>query len=240
MKKKVSRNMQGTLYGVGVGPGDWELLTLKALRIIKEADIIAVPETEDKETTALNIVSQALDLSDREIIRIYMPMTRDENKLDESHNNGAKEITELLEKGKNVAFLTLGDPTIYSTYAYLHNRVLKSGYNAQFVPGVPSFCAAAAKLNISLCEGGEPLHIIPASYKDAAEFLDWQGTKVLMKSGKEFGKVRNEIRKKNLIKNSSMVERCGMESEKVYKNINDAEEKTSYFSIIVVKEEENY
>lgn len=230
--------VKAVLYGVGVGPGDWELLTLKAIRIIKEADIIAVPKTDEKEMTALNIVKQAIDLSEKEILEVYMPMTRDKQVLKESHDKAANEVISALKQNKTVAFLTLGDPSVYSTYSYLHERVLKAGFSAQLVAGVPSFCAVAARLNTTLCEGGEPLHIIPASYKGSLDYLDWKGTKVLMKSGKAIQKVTQEIRDKRLLKNAALVECCGMSKEKVVTDLNEIGDKASYFSIIVVKDKE--
>jgi precorrin-2/cobalt-factor-2 C20-methyltransferase len=230
--------MSGTLYGVGVGPGDPELLTIKALRIINEADVIALPKTDEAEIVAFNIAKQAVDLSEKQILELYMPMTRDKQKLNEHHDKAAEQLVEILKQGKNIAFLTLGDPSIYSTYIYLHKRVLQKGFNVQLVAGVPSFCAVAAKLNTSLCEGSQPLHIIPASYKGSDEYLDWNGTKVLMKTGKSFESTRNALAKKELLNNSRMVECCGMPNEKVYNDLNDVNEKASYFSIIVVKDKE--
>ncbi|MFA6807826.1 MAG: precorrin-2 C(20)-methyltransferase [Eubacteriales bacterium] len=231
----------GNLCGVGVGPGDPELLTLKAIKRIKEADIIAVPKTESKQITALNIVQSVIDLSGKEILELYMPMTREKAVLKEKHATAVEELTLRLVKGKNIVFLTIGDPSIYSTYIYLHKQVLKAGFNAELVPGVPSFCAVAAKLNDSLCLGAEPLHIIPASYEGLSDCLDWKGTKVLMKSGKELVKVREALEERDKLKDSSMVECCGMENEKVYLNLADYKDDTekSYFTIIVVKDKEN-
>ncbi|NBJ15814.1 MAG: precorrin-2 C(20)-methyltransferase [Dehalobacter sp. 4CP] len=230
--------MKAALYGIGVGPGDFELMTLKAVRIISEADLIAVPRTDEKEMTAWNIAKQAVDLSKKEILELYMPMTRDAQMLEQSHQEAAEQIIDQLKQNKSVAFLTLGDPSIYSTYIYLHNRVLEAGYDARLIPGVPSFCAVAARLNVPLCEGAQPLHIIPASYEGSFDYLDWGGTKVLMKSGREFGKVKEELISKDLVKHTQMVECCGMPSERVIKDISVAEGKASYFSTIIVKEKE--
>lgn len=231
--------MSGKLFGVGVGPGDPELLTLKALRVISEADIIAVPKTDGQTITALNIAQAVSDLSDKEIVEVYMPMTREEAVLIENHQKGAGELIQRLADGNNIAFLTLGDPSIYSTYIYLHRQVLEAGFEAQLIPGVPSFCAVAARLNDGLCIGAEPLHIIPASYKGLSDYLEWQGTKILMKSGEAFANVRMSLEERGLLSNSTMVERCGMEGEKVYADLNEVETKTSYFTIIVVKDKES-
>lgn len=227
--------MNATLYGVGVGPGDPDLITVKALKIIKQANIIALPENGKEEITALSIASKATDLSGKELLKLHMPMTKDKAMLEKCHDDAAKQIIERLEKGQDVAFLTLGDPTIYSTYLYLHKRVKEAGYPVKIVEGIPSFCAAAARLDLSLCEGGEMLHIIPASYEEDA-YLDLKGTKVLMKSGKSLGKIRDKLKEKNLLHKTVMVECCSMENERVYENLDEIDTDKSYFSILIVKD----
>ena len=137
---------RGILYGVGVGPGDPELLTLKARRILSEADVIAVPDKGAGEKTALNIVKDYIQ--DKPLHTCAAPMVRDQAVLDRVRDSIAAELCGLLEEGKTVAFITLGDPSIYSTYLYIHRRVLAAGYEAKMVPGVPSFCAVAAQLEI--------------------------------------------------------------------------------------------
>ena len=109
--------MTGKLYGVGVGPGDPELITLKALRLTKEADILAFPGENPKESVAYRIMKGAYpEIDSKQMISLPMPMIKDREELKRVHDEGAKIIAEWLEKGKNVVFLTLGDPTVYSTY----------------------------------------------------------------------------------------------------------------------------
>lgn len=230
--------MQGILYGIGIGPGDPELLTLKAVRLIREADIIALPQQgAHKEITALEIVKQAVDLTDKPLMFLPMPMTKDEQLLNESHDHAAALIGKELEQGKNICFLTLGDPSIYSTYIYVHNRVLAAGYNAQLIAGITSFCAVAARLNHGLVEREQMLHVIPGTYNsEDFSYLDLPGTKVIMKSGKSIGKLRDELHKRNLQMQSSMVECCGMKNERVYPTLENIDENSNYFSLVVVKE----
>lgn len=230
--------MSGVLYSVGIGPGDPELMTLKAVRLIKEADVVAIPEGDNGILTAKNIVNQVIDLDKKEQLMIYMPMTKDLKKMDDAHDKAADDVIKLLDDGKNVVFITLGDPTVYATCIYVHKRVLAKGRKAELVAGVPSFCAVAARLNTSLCERSEPLIILPGSYKESSKFLDGPGNKILMKSASEIGRVRDELKEKGLIKNAGMVERCGLEGEKVYFDLNEVDPKSSYFSIILVKEKE--
>ncbi len=228
--------MRGKLYGVGVGPGDEKLLTILAVETLRSADKIVVPDTGG-EKTALKIVQNYIQ--DKEILYCEMPMTRDEKILQESRQKAVDQICSELAKGNNLAFITLGDPTIYSTYMYLHRLVLEKDYQASIVNGIPSFCAAAARLNISLCDKDEILSIIPSSYENLDKSLEYEGNKVLMKSGKSIMEVKEKLRSKNLLEQSKMVECCFMENEKIYENLEEVTENSSYFSVIIVKEEEN-
>lgn len=231
--------MKGTLYGIGVGSGDPELMTLKAKRLIEACPVIALPQSGKGEGVAYAIARQVCPgLDEKQQLKLDMPMTRDQERLRQSHQEGAQAIARQLDRGNNVAFLTLGDPTIYSTYVYLHQRVVEMGYEAQMVPGVPSFCAAAARLGISLTEGAQPLCVIPASYPGVKEALEGKGTKVLMKTGRSMEKVKELLKEKGLYKNAKMVEKCGMEGETLYDTLDQADNESSYFSLIIAKEEE--
>ena len=182
--------MKGTLYGVGVGPGDPELMTLKAVRLIRENMIIAVPGADPKETVAYKIAVQAVpELAEKELLPIYMPMTHDPEELERNHAKGAKSLEEVLDQGKNIVFLTLGDPCVYSTFSYLQKRVEKDGYHTELVSGITSFCAAAARLNIPLSEWNEQLHVVPAVHR-LDSTLNESGNYILMKSGKKMNQVR--------------------------------------------------
>ena len=182
--------MKGTLYGVGVGPGDPELMTLKAVRLIRENMIIAVPGADPKETVAYKIAVQAVpELAEKELLPIYMPMTHDPEELERNHAKGAQTLEEVLDKGKNIVFLTLGDPCVYSTFSYLQKRVEKDGYHTELVSGITSFCAAAARLNIPLSEWNEQLHVVPAVHR-LDSTLNESGNYILMKSGKKMNQVK--------------------------------------------------
>ena len=226
---------RGILYGVGVGPGDPELLTLKAARILREADVIAAPDKGSGEKTALAIVEQYA--ADKPILTCVTPMVRDPARLEAAFVQITADITALLDQGKTVAFITLGDPSVYSTYLYIHRRVLALGYEARLIPGIPSFCAVAARLNESLCEGSERLLIVPASHKDVSDCLAVDANLVFMKAGREIGSLRDTLRSHGLLDRASMVENCGMEGERVYPSFADAPEGSGYFSIVLVKKE---
>lgn len=226
--------MRGILFGTGIGPGDPELMTLKAVRLIRENHTIAVPGEKPKESIAYKIAVQAVpELAEKELIAIPMPMTKDAKELEENHQCGAEKIEEFLEAGKNVVFLTLGDPTVYSTYLYVHKRVKKDGYDARIVSGVPSFCAAAASLSEGLVENSEELHVIPASYQ-IEKALKLKGTKVLMKAGRQMPTVKQFLKEKGCP--AVMVENCGMDTEQKYFSAEEIPDQASYYSLIIVKE----
>lgn len=224
---------RGMLYGVGVGPGDPELLTLKALRILRESDVVAVPDKGDGEGTALGIVRE--HIQDKPLLRCATPMVRDHRLLSEAYDRIADELCAHLEAGRQVAFITLGDPTVYSTYVYVHRRVLRRGFEAALVPGVPSFCAVAARLNMSLCEHSERLLIVPASHRDVEDCLHVDANLVFMKAGREIGALRDKLAEHGLLERASMVSRCGMEGEEVLPRFGDLEGEAGYFSVVVVK-----
>ena len=222
------------LYGVGVGPGDPELLTAKAIRVIQECAVVAVPQSGAGDQAALTIAAEYI--GDKPVLHCDMPMTRDKAARDASHDRAADEICALLDEGKDVAFLTLGDPTVYSTCWYVVKRVAARGYETELVPGVPSFCAAAAALGRALCEDGEMLHIIPASHGAVDEGLDLAGSKVLMKAGKSILEVRDKLAARGALQNAALVERCGMEGQRIVTDLSTMDDPTGYFSIILVKE----
>lgn len=250
--------MNGKFTGAGVGPGDPELMTYKAVRAVRECDVIAVPVSDSSLTLPVFEQAEGADGKDEKYTdylngcvayqiavracpeaavkdRIYlpMPMIRDKEKLKKIHDRDAKEIADLLNKGKNVVFLTLGDPTVYSTCMYIHKRLKRSGYPTEIVPGIPSFCAAAACLDLPLVENRQELHILPASY-DIGTGLDLPGTKVLMKTGRKLNEVRNLLIEKEL--DAVMVENCGMPDEKCYYGVEEIPEKSGYYSLLIVKD----
>ena len=223
----------GKLYGVGVGPGDPELLTLKAVRVLREADVVLVPDSVKADKTALHIASAYLQ--NKTVETVTTPMVRDKAVVDAAYTAAAGRICALLDQGKQVAFLTLGDPTVYSTYMYIHEKVLARGYDVEVVPGVPSFCAAAARLNLSLCQGSEPLLIVPASH-GAEGLLDVKANKVFMKAGKSILELQSQLRDRGLLDHAAMVENCSMENERVYPRFADLQEASGYFSLVIAKE----
>ncbi|MCI8332970.1 MAG: precorrin-2 C(20)-methyltransferase [Lachnospiraceae bacterium] len=226
--------MTGILYGTGVGPGDPELMTLKSVRLIRENRVIALPGPVAAETIAYRIAVQAVpELAAKTLLSIDMPMTHDRETMNRGHELAAREIEGYLKQGENVVFLTLGDPTIYSTYLYVQKRIAALGYGTELVSGITSFCAAAARTGTPLAEWDEQLHILPAVHRlDSA--LDLPGNYVLMKSGRKMQEVKKRLLESG--RDVVMVENCGMENEHIYRGADAIPDDAGYYSLIIAKE----
>jgi precorrin-2/cobalt-factor-2 C20-methyltransferase len=226
--------MSGILFGVGVGPGDPELMTMKAVRLIRENEVIALPGPVAKETVAYQIAVQAVpELANKTLVPVNMPMTHDQAEIDRNHELAADTLEVYLKDGKNVVFLTLGDPTIYSTYIYVQKRIIARGYETELVSGITSFCAAAARTNISLVEWSEQLHVLPAVHR-LDHKLDQPGNYVLMKSGRKMNQVKEILAESG--RDVVMVENCGMENEHIYRSVDEIPDDAGYYSLIIAKE----
>jgi len=223
------------LYGTGTGPGDPGLITLNAIRTIEKCDYIAVPNTVKEKALSYQIALAAVPcVQDKKCICVDMPMVKDKNILEESHIKAADKIAAVLDKGYDISFLTLGDPSIYSTYIYIHNRVKSMGYQTEIISGVPSFCAASALLDEGLVKGSSELHIIPSSY-GIDKALRLPGTKVLMKAGRKLSVIKEKLEQNNV--SAVLVENCGMENEHIYNCVGDIPENAGYYSLVIIKEE---
>ena len=226
---------KGIAYGVGVGPGDPQLMTLKACSLIRGNDVIAVPGKVPQDTVAYKIAAAAVpELADKELLAIVMPMVRDRELLERSHREAADTIEKYLDEGKNVVYLTLGDVTVYCTFSYIQHLLEADGYEVRLVPGITSFCAAAATLGVSLTEWNEPLHILPALHNTHDGALDQPGNYVLMKSASKMQEVKETLRHTDL--EVQAVENCSMENEHIYRSLEEIPDDAGYFSLIIAKE----
>ena len=226
--------MKGIAYGVGVGPGDPEYMTLKACRLIRENEVIAVPGKVPQESVAYKIALGAVpELAEKTLVPVYMPMLKDREKIDAEHQKAAKLFESYLDQGKNVVFLTLGDSTIYCTFSYIQHYLEADGYPIELVSGITSFCAAAAALGVPLVEWDEQLHVLPAVHRLEAE-LEQPGNYVLMKSASKMGAVKDILRRSG--RAVSMVENCCMPGEKRYHSVDEIPDDAGYFSLIIAKE----
>jgi precorrin-2/cobalt-factor-2 C20-methyltransferase len=252
--------MTGTLYVIGVGPGDPELLTLKAARLLREVPCICVPKgREEGSSLALSIVRGALDLDGKEIIEAHFPMKKTkgqgtagteqrmkssgnaacDGELDAKWKEAAGTVLGRLKKGKDVAFITLGDPAVYSTFFYLRDRLLEidPALAIEIIPGVSSINASASRAGISLGLADEKIAVIPATYvKDLKAVLENADTLVLMKVHRVFDDMRKRLEEADLIENAVYVARACMDEEKVFRDIREVrDEDLDYFSMIIVR-----
>lgn len=230
--------MSGIFYGVGVGPGDPELLTLKAINVIKEADVIITPKTEKKENSVALTIAKPFLKEDVEIVKLVFPMVFQADTLTKAWESNKSVILDLLAKGKKVVFLTLGDPMFYSTYIYVFRLLENCGYPIETIPGVPAFCAIGSKLGFPVVEGNDVLSIIPATISEDKldKALAMADNVVLMKVYKNSGQVIAMLKKHGLAENTVMISRCGLDDEHVVCNLKDlGDQKINYLSTILAR-----
>ncbi|SJZ37109.1 precorrin-2 C(20)-methyltransferase [Selenihalanaerobacter shriftii] len=231
--------MTGKFYGVGVGPGDPELMTLKAKRVLENVDIICTPKSAvGKESIALSIVEKVLE---REITikELIFPMTHDQDKLNAFWNEASVEIRDELEAGKDVAFITIGDPLLYSTYIYVLKRLQGDGIEIETVPGINSYSACAAAMNRPLAEKNETVAIIPAAYDydDLEETLKKFDNSVLMKVASNFDEVVDKLEEAGVKDYSFYASKCGQEEEVLTTDLDSLVGKDlDYLSMIIAKD----
>ena len=224
------------MYGIGTGPGDPELLTLKAADRLQKCGVIAVPKTGDGERTAFSIIEKYLD--GKELLECRFTMDKDMEKRKAARQIAADRIALCLDDGKDVGFVTLGDPTTYSTYMYVHEIIACKGFDTEIIPGVTSYSAAAAALGTALCEGDEVLTIIPARHSvDIDKLLDVPGNKVLMKSGENLAGVLDTLKERGYGDRVKIACRATMEGQRLYHSIEEYEQapEDSYFTLVIVK-----
>jgi precorrin-2/cobalt-factor-2 C20-methyltransferase len=235
----------GKLYVIGVGPGDPELLTIKGVRILNEISCLCVPKgREEGSSLALSIVKRIVNLEGKEIIEAHFPMKKTRNsdhgsELDPKWNETVRTVLSRLSHGIDMAFITIGDPAIYSTFFYLYERLLESNpeLHVEIIPGVSSINASAALARISLGLADEKIALLPATYLgNLREIFETFDTIVLMKVHRVFDKVLEILDELHLTANAVYVSRVGMEDEKIARDITTLkEEDLNYFSMVIVR-----
>ena len=230
--------MAGKLFGIGVGPGDPELLTVKAINAIKQLDVIIAPKTEKKDgSVALNIASQYIKL-ETEIVYQVFPMTVGFAEDDTAWQSNKQEILELLQAGKNVGFLTLGDPMFYSTYIYVFRLLQHEAVEIETIPGIPAFCAIGSATNTPIVEGDSILSIIPANMPEdrVRSALKTCDNAVLMKVYKNSDAVIDMLAEEGLAKQAVLASRCGLDDEVIIRDISGEKgRKLNYLSTILTR-----
>lgn len=229
--------MLGKFYGVGVGPGDPKLLTLRAVEVMREVKVVAVPKSRsDRESVALEIAKPYL-ASDVEILELNLPMTSDSVVLEMAWQAGAERIGDQLQAGKDVVFLTIGDASLYSTYQYVLQKLqgILPQVEVETVPGITSFSAGAARVNQPLASGDEPLLILPNVDDELGFYLQEFPNLVLMKVSRDYDKILQKLN--TLGKDGVFISRVGSDKERVVRNLHSLlDEKIDYLSLILVKD----
>lgn len=229
--------MKGKLYGVGVGPGDPELLTIKAVQILGKIDVIAVPESQkEKGSIAYSIVSPYLK-KEVELISLTFPMTPNKELRENSRQNNAALIYQAVMSGRKVAFLTLGDPMFYSTFIYLAEHLNQSGIEIESIPGIPAFTASASRLVYPLVKGDESVCVISDFDEARMERITGEfNTFVFMKVSAYSREIGNWIRSNHFESGFFMVSRCGLPDEEITADISDLENgPVDYLSTVIVR-----
>lgn len=234
----------GTLYGIGVGPGDPELITLKAVKILNRVDIVyAAASTKNNHSLAVNIAKTHIPESTA--IRILrFPMTREKTETRKAWKNHAQTIITELEKGKNAAFLTLGDSMTYSTYGYIlrYVQILAPDLKVHTVPGITSYQAAAARLNMPLVEGEESLMVVSGA-KGGNRLRDFQGkpeTVVFLKAYRNVKDIQAAVDEIGTYSSCVGVKNCGHPEEEIIPDIRELGERSpDYWTLILAKQSTN-
>ena len=234
----------GKLYGIGVGPGDPKLLTLRAKEILDQVDVIFCPKGDEDGSSWARSIIETTTSAAKEFVELPFPMTRDKKVLKTYWEKAAERIAQELAKGKKGAFITLGDPFIYSTYIYLLRTLLQDfpDIEVETIPGISAFNAAAARAQVPLVEADETMAILPVrkDLKGLREALKAFDTVVLMKVGSKLDKVMTLLRELDLLKHSVLVSRLGQPGEKMIHDLSslDKVQREGYLSVIIVKNPE--
>ena len=226
---------KGKLYGIGVGPGDTDLLTIKAAKILKNVDVVCSPRSaESKPSLALSIVQPILDEReiDYKILDPLFPMIENKLALETYWDDAAEIITDQLVQGMDVAFITLGDPTIYSTFSYVAKRLVTADFEIEVIPGITSFTGCAAAAGISLAEKDEIVVIVPKLDDRLGRILEYGDTFVIMKTSRHSEILEEVVSRDKRDKSIISVQNCSMKDENIFEGFSKDKK---YLSTTIVK-----
>ena len=230
---------KGKLIGIGVGPGDTELLTLKAARILKTVPVVFTPKSsKEKESIALSIVKPVLEERDDYkrlmLVTPIFPMIEDKDELEKIWTSASEMIAQYLDSGRDVAFITLGDPSVFSTYAYVQKRLIDD-YEIETVPGITSFTACAAARNKALVEQNQILTIVPKIDDRLEQVLEYSDSIVLMKASRNTSELEATIDEDERNKEIYSVQNCTRENEKIVEGFSNEK---PYLTTTIIKFED--
>ncbi|CTQ31560.1 precorrin-2 C(20)-methyltransferase [Jannaschia rubra] len=225
--------MTGTLYGVGLGPGDPDLMTRRAARLIEGAEVVAYPALAGGDSLARAIAADLIPVGVEEL-RIELPMSPDRAPAQAAYDAGARRIAECLERGCDVVCLCEGDPFFYGSFMYLFAR-LRSRFAVEVVPGVTSLTACAARAAMPLVARNEVMTVLPGPLSDAAlrDHLGRADTLAVMKVGRHLPRLRALLAAEGLLEAATYIERATLGAERVL-SLADAPDDAPYFSMILI------
>lgn len=226
------------VIGIGVGPGDPELITVKAINSIKKCEVIVVPVSKGGKNSVAYEIAKEYIHEGCVVLEQLFPMTHDKKELEVNWDDNAKEISEHVKEGRNVGFLTLGDPSFYSTYMYLVPRLQAYDIEIETVPGVTSFSAVAASENLKIGEWEEPVGIVPLKEdgKTLIDALDTFNNIVVMKPSHNMDFIYETLKDRNLDKNFVLISKCSTKDHTVIKDIEKLKEgRIPYLSTMIIK-----
>lgn len=229
--------MTGILYGIGVGPGAPDLLTLRAVNVLRKVDVILAAASPRNDFSAALETARPHLRADVRVLRLEFPMTRDRAVLREAWRVAAQTTREVLESGQSAAFLTIGDPLVYSTFGYLMRTLGECAPHlpVEVIPGITAFQAAAARTRTVLCENGETLRIIPGinSRADMEEALEHTDTAVILKAYRNLPVIVEALRSKGRLDSCLLASHVEQPAEKLRQGVDPDEGTPPYMSLIL-------
>ncbi|MGI6009432.1 MAG: precorrin-2 C(20)-methyltransferase [Methanomethylophilus sp.] len=233
--------MKGKLYGVGVGPGDPDLMTLRAKEVLEKCSVIAYPVKKiGEEGVALNIIKQRVDISGKEIAELLFSMDPNDEVRKKCRKDAIDRMCGMLDGGRDIAMVTLGDVAVYSTYMYIDREIRARGYETEVVPGIPSFCHGAALARKPLMIGEESLAVVSMAKHNLAKAeaaMDAADNIVLMKAFSSIPDIIRMMDERNIpLAHATVMSNVGMEDE--YIGPLDPDRKYGYFTTVLVKKGE--
>lgn len=241
MTTDLATTRMGTFFGVGVGPGDPDLITVKAMRILKQVPVLCVPKgREEGASYVRGFISHVFDPERQELIELVFPMTKDRAVLEQHWNAALEKVMVPLQQGRDVVFVTEGDPFIYSTFMHLYALIRERSpeTRVEVVPGISSINASAAAAGVPLVDGAERLAVLPATYEgeQLAQILGQFDTVVLLKVNRVFDRVLGVLEQLGLAERAVYVKRCGAPDQEVVRDIRALRgQELDYLSLLIVK-----
>ncbi len=230
--------MTGKLYGIGVGPGETGLMTLKAKEVLDKCGVIAYPVKKVGEgSVALDIISPVVDISEKSIEEFLFSMDPDDSVREKCRKDNLDKMCRLLDNGEDIAMVTLGDVGVYSTYMYIDSEIRARGYETEVIPGIPSFCHGAALAGVPLMIGNEGLAVVPVAKENSKLLeaaLESFDNVVVMKAFKSIRMLAEMMESKGIpVERATVVSNVGMEGE--YVGPMDLDREYGYFTTVIIK-----